>query len=80
MSKLLDIISKEMDGYGYTHVEVRNRIATKKSSQTGVFRTNCMDCLDRTNVVQSVIARNILHRQLTVLGIKSTSTRVLSAM
>ena len=32
--------------------------------QNGVFRTNCMDCLDRTNVVQSVIARNILLRQL----------------
>jgi hypothetical protein len=69
-----------MNGYGYTHIEVRNRTATKKSSQTGVFRTNCMDCLDRTNVVQSVIARNILHRQLTVLGIKSSSTRTLSAM
>ena len=39
-----------------------------------------MDCLDRTNVVQSVIARNILHRQLAVLGIKSASTRALSAM
>jgi hypothetical protein len=32
--------------------------------QSGVFRTNCMDCLDRTNVVQSVIARNVLLRQL----------------
>ena len=36
-----------------------------------MFRTNCMDCLDRTNVVQSVIARNILHKQLNVLGIES---------
>lgn len=39
-----------------------------------------MDCLDRTNVVQSVIARNILHRQLNFLGIKLTSLRILSAM
>lgn len=23
-------------------------------NQSGVIRTNCMDCLDRTNVVQSV--------------------------
>ena len=30
-----------------------------------------MDCLDRTNVVQSVIARNILHKQLNILGIQS---------
>jgi hypothetical protein len=33
-------------------------------TQTGVFRTNCMDCLDRTNVVQSVLGRNILLSQL----------------
>ena len=33
-------------------------------SQNGVFRTNCMDCLDRTNVVQSVLGRNILLSQL----------------
>lgn len=28
--------------------------------QAGVVRTNCLDCLDRTNVVQSVIARRVL--------------------
>lgn len=33
-------------------------------TQNGVFRTNCMDCLDRTNVVQSVLGRNILLSQL----------------
>ena len=32
--------------------------------QRGSVRTNCMDCLDRTNVVQSVISRRILHKQL----------------
>ncbi len=32
--------------------------------QSGVIRTNCVDSLDRTGVVQSVIARNVLHRQL----------------
>lgn len=30
------------------------------SLQERVFRVNCMDCLDRTNVVQASIARNIL--------------------
>lgn len=33
-------------------------------NQKGVFRTNCMDCLDRTNVVQSVYARNAILHQL----------------
>lgn len=37
--------------------------------QTAVIRTNCMDCLDRTNVVQSMIGRYILSRMLIDLGI-----------
>jgi hypothetical protein len=32
--------------------------------QTGVVRTNCMDCLDRTNVVQSMFGRFMLFTQL----------------
>ncbi|KAI8052824.1 SacI homology domain-containing protein [Syncephalis plumigaleata] len=38
--------------------------------QTGTIRTNCMDCLDRTNVVQSAIARHVLNLQLLRLGIQ----------
>ncbi|KAF2877227.1 synaptojanin-1 [Massariosphaeria phaeospora] len=37
--------------------------------QTAVVRTNCMDCLDRTNVVQSMLGRYILSRMLIDLGI-----------
>ena len=37
---------------------------TVLQTQSGVFRTNCIDCLDRTNVVQSVLGRNILLSQL----------------
>ncbi len=37
--------------------------------QTGVVRTNCMDCLDRTNVVQSAIAGWALEQQLNDLGL-----------
>jgi hypothetical protein len=37
--------------------------------QTAVVRTNCMDCLDRTNVVQSMLGRYILTRMLIDLGI-----------
>ncbi|KAK9415387.1 putative SAC domain-containing protein [Seiridium unicorne] len=34
------------------------------SSQKGVLRTNCMDCLDRTNVCQSSFAKYMLDAQL----------------
>lgn len=36
------------------------------SVQQGVFRTNCIDCLDRTNVVQSMLGRRSLSFQLQV--------------
>ena len=40
-----------------------------RSLQNSVMRTNCMDCLDRTNVVQSMFARYTLNRQFVDLGI-----------
>ena len=43
-------------------LEVRNQ-------QTAVVRTNCMDCLDRTNVVQTMLARWTLTRQLIDVGV-----------
>jgi hypothetical protein len=43
-------------------VEVRGR-------QSAVVRTNCMDCLDRTNVVQSMLGRFMLTRMLIDLGV-----------
>lgn len=40
-----------------------------RSLQTSVMRTNCMDCLDRTNVVQSMFARAVLDRIFGELGL-----------
>ncbi|XP_023182697.1 phosphatidylinositide phosphatase SAC2 [Xiphophorus maculatus] len=37
--------------------------------QDGIFRVNCMDCLDRTNVVQAAIARVVMEHQLKKLGV-----------
>ena len=33
--------------------------------QEGVFRVNCIDCLDRTNVVQTALAKWVLENQVT---------------
>lgn len=35
--------------------------------QTGVFRVNCIDCLDRTNVVQTAVARLVIDQQVRAL-------------
>ncbi|EON96024.1 putative phosphoinositide phosphatase protein [Phaeoacremonium minimum UCRPA7] len=48
-------------------MEVRNH-------QTSVVRTNCMDCLDRTNVVQSMLARWTLNRMFIDLGLMQRGT------
>lgn len=37
--------------------------------QVSTFRVNCIDCLDRTNVVQTAIARTVMDFQFTRLGL-----------
>ena len=39
--------------------------------QNGVARTNCIDCLDRTNAAQFVIGKRALGYQLHALGVIS---------
>lgn len=41
------------------------------SRQTHAVRTNCMDCLDRTNVVQSTLGRWFLQSELEKAGVVS---------
>ncbi|KAH7055949.1 SacI homology domain-containing protein [Macrophomina phaseolina] len=57
---LMNSLSKNLNTFGWT-VEENGRII---QMQSGVLRTNCMDCLDRTNVVQSACAREALEKQL----------------
>lgn len=52
----------EMPGDAAGALEVRTH-------QSAVVRTNCMDCLDRTNVVQSMLGRWVLTRQLVDAGV-----------
>jgi hypothetical protein len=37
--------------------------------QNGVIRANCVDCLDRTNFVQTKLAMHILERMFKSIGI-----------
>ncbi|KAI9643823.1 hypothetical protein NHQ30_007174 [Ciborinia camelliae] len=60
VSLLMDILGKKLDSFSDT-VEVNGKLVSK---QNGVLRTNCMDCLDRTNVVQSAVAKRALETQL----------------
>ena len=53
---------------------------TVLSQQDGIFRTNCIDCLDRTNVVQSLIAKEVLQSQLTVSYLPSITRHIINVM
>ena len=44
-------------------------LAEEINMQNGVARTNCIDCLDRTNAAQFVIGKLALGHQLHALGI-----------
>jgi hypothetical protein len=50
------------------NVSIRDTI----SLQNGICRTNCVDCLDRTNAAQFVFGKRALGHQLYVLGIVDT--------
>ena len=52
----------EMPGDSTGQMEIRNL-------QSATVRTNCMDCLDRTNVVQSMLGRWAINKQLQDIGI-----------
>ena len=66
ISLLLDEVDNELQEQGHCHVSPEGRLLRM---QTSIVRTNCMDCLDRTNVVQSVMARRALTHQLREMGV-----------
>lgn len=55
-----------------------NEKGEKVEEQLGVVRTNCIDCLDRTNVTQSMIGRNMLECQLRRLGVFGGDETIIS--
>ncbi|XWW95864.1 hypothetical protein V2A60_003832 [Cordyceps javanica] len=65
VSDLLFLLKDKLEEMGST-VRTGGNVT---SSQSGTFRTNCMDCLDRTNVCQSSFAKHMLELQLKAEGI-----------
>ena len=60
VSLLIDTLENTLQSYGYS-VESSNAVM---QHQNGILRTSCMDCLDRTNVMQSAFGRWALQTQL----------------
>ncbi|KAF8504208.1 DNase I-like protein [Gautieria morchelliformis] len=58
----MDGIQRAMDQFGWTICDLI--LGEIVAYQTGVFRTNCLDCLDRTNFVQDILSKTALERYL----------------
>ncbi|KAG8660087.1 phosphoinositide phosphatase SAC6 isoform X1 [Manihot esculenta] len=75
LSILYDQIAEFLDKSGYL---LLNEKGEKIKEQIGVVRTNCIDCLDRTNVTQSMIGRRMLEIQLRRIGVFSAEETISS--
>ncbi|KAI8806214.1 SacI homology domain-containing protein [Cladochytrium replicatum] len=72
LSALVDVTRGSMDDYGYFVYDTAAK--TPVTVQEGVFRTNCLDCLDRTNYAQMVLAKDVLRAYLTSCGYGDVTT------
>ena len=65
VSLLVESVQEMVARMGYFWADSHGQVCR----QAGVFRVNCVDCLDRTNVVQTALARLVLETQLAKLGL-----------
>lgn len=72
VSALIDALSHETTVMGFHWRDHKGTIC----NQNAIFRVNCMDCLDRTNVVQTAIGRAVLESQLVKVGLVPPYTPV----
>ncbi|XP_036422068.1 phosphatidylinositol-3-phosphatase SAC1-A [Colossoma macropomum] len=70
---LVDAVAEMQDEFGYFMLNSDGRLV---SEQSGTFRSNCMDCLDRTNVIQSLLARRSLQSQLQRMGVLHVGQKI----
>lgn len=72
VSALIEALAPEASSMGFHWRDKKGAIC----DQNGVFRVNCMDCLDRTNVVQTALGRAVLESQLVKVGLMPPYTPV----
>ncbi|KAK9454835.1 SacI homology domain-containing protein [Dipodascopsis uninucleata] len=68
-NRVLRFIQDDADEFGFFLYD--NQSSSALYEQTGVFRTNCLDCLDRTNLIQQIISKLSLEIFFQQRGIRS---------
>lgn len=64
LDELHEPLLKQQYFHGVYNLNDRTGRVDVRNTQKSVVRTNCMDCLDRTNVVQSMLGRFAINRML----------------
>lgn len=65
LSKLRDRMDKLCGSYGLFFASGDEVV----QEQYGTIRTNCLDCLDRTNCVQTFVGLEVLNEQIKIIGL-----------
>nr|XP_050853948.1 phosphatidylinositide phosphatase SAC2 isoform X2 [Vespula vulgaris] len=65
VSILIDALDAVLTNMSYCWRDKEGTICMQK----GIFRVNCIDCLDRTNVVQTAIGKAVMEMQFSKLGL-----------
>ncbi|XP_047090239.1 phosphoinositide phosphatase SAC8 isoform X2 [Lolium rigidum] len=73
LQALYDATEEAIQKQGYFLMNSKGDILL---DQNGVVRSNCIDCLDRTNVTQSFLARKSLDLQLQRMGALSSAESI----
>lgn len=74
LSILMERLARDQAEYSYFHAAGPAGSGSGTQilcQQEGIFRTNCIDSLDRTNVLQGLIARRSLEHQLRTIAVLS---------
>lgn len=74
LNELISAVQDSINDFGYFMVDLKERKVIK--SQTGVLRVNCIDCLDRTNVCESIFGRLVLNKELKDLELLKNDDKV----
>jgi hypothetical protein len=85
VNRLIDTLADDFKAMGYLSATYTMNTGSSQKPvyavrvnqrQASAIRTNCIDCLDRTGVAQSVFARHVLAKQMQALGlIESDETK-----
>ncbi|OBA23895.1 hypothetical protein METBIDRAFT_30265 [Metschnikowia bicuspidata var. bicuspidata NRRL YB-4993] len=58
-TKILSLLRDSLESFGWYDYNTRDGEVMMR--QSGVFRVNCLDCLDRTNLIEQVICQTVVE-------------------